>query len=214
VNEYLAACEALPKPVFGSLLSSGFPHASWDVLPHEAWGDPETYVSYRWDLIKRYAFAIPSDRAIAELARLSPLVEIGAGRGYWAYLLRQAGADVLAFDTYPPQYRDCGWWQPEDGEPWTEILRGGPERTARYPERTLFLCWPPYSSDMAARALRAYRGRTLAYVGEGAGGCTGDRAFHRQLARQWRLVKAITLPHWSGIYDDLMIYRRRTTHHE
>mmetsp|Transcript_7858 Transcript_7858/g.19988 ORF Transcript_7858/g.19988 Transcript_7858/m.19988 type:complete len:164 (-) Transcript_7858:188-679(-) len=46
----------------------------------------------------KYAWAIPDQRAIRIIANFSPLVEIGAGKGYWAMLLRQAGADVLALD--------------------------------------------------------------------------------------------------------------------
>jgi hypothetical protein len=48
----------------------------------------------RHALVDRYGWAIPTDEAIAALVELSPLVEIGAGRGYWAHLLRQAGADT------------------------------------------------------------------------------------------------------------------------
>jgi hypothetical protein len=207
VNEYLAACEALPLST--RLLGSGYPTNSWDTLPIELWVKGSR-ADYRWDLVQRYSFAIPTDRAIAALAKLSPLVEIGAGRGYWAYLLRQAGADIVAFDTYPRCYADSGWWQPDQGGgPWTEISYGGPERAARYPERTLFLCWPPYGADMAVRALRAYRGQVVAYVGEGEGGCTGDAAFHARLEREWDMEKRIGLPQWSGIHDDLTIYRRK-----
>ncbi len=208
MNDYLAACLALPP---GRLWGGGLPHSSWDALPPEQW-TKGTRVEYRWDLIRRFAFAVPTDAAVAALAALSPLVEIGAGRGYWAHLLREAGADVLAFDTYPPRYADSGWWRPGDGAPWTAILRGGPERAGRYPDRTLFLCWPPYGADMAARALRAYDragGQRVAYVGEGEGGCTGDRAYHAALERDWRVVRRVVLPQWGGIHDDLTIYRRQ-----
>ncbi len=209
MNDYLAACLALPRA--HGLLGRGFASSSWDTLPPMRWSKGDR-VDYRWDLIRRYAFAIPTDEAVAAVAALSPLVEIGAGRGYWAHLLREAGADVLAFDTYPPRYADSGWWRPGDGEPWTRILRGGPERAGRYPDRTLFLCWPPYASGMAARALRAYDragGRRLAYVGEDAGGCTGDRAFHAALERDWRAERDVDLPRWSGVHDHLTIYRRQ-----
>ena len=205
MNDYLAACLALPKPT--GLLGRGFPRSSWDALPTTRW-TKETRVDYRWDLIVRYAFAIPTDAAIRALAKLSPIVEIGAGRGYWAHLLRVAGADVLAFDTYPLRYAESGWWRPGMGEPWTEVLRGGPERAGRYPDRTLLLIWPPMS-DMAERALRACRGSTVAYVGEGDGGCTGDRAFHAALERDWRVEREVSLPQWWGIHDDLTIYRRK-----
>lgn len=46
--------------------------------------------------------AIPSREALAALKRLSPIVECGAGSGYWSRQLHDHGADVLAFDIEPP----------------------------------------------------------------------------------------------------------------
>jgi hypothetical protein len=206
-NEYLASCLALPKPFLS--WRSGFPSSSWDTVDHRRW-DQIFREDYRWPMIERYAFAIPNDEAIAVLVALSPIVEIGAGRGYWASLLREAGADVLAFDTYPKKYGQGynGWWQPGKGEAWTTILRGGPEQAGRYPDRTLFLCWPPMS-DMAARALRVYRGQAVAYVGEGGSGCTANSAFHTALERGWTVESEVTIPQWDAIHDYLTIYRRK-----
>lgn len=50
-------------------------------------------------LVHRYAWAVPSPQAIKWIAERCPrIVEIGAGRGYWAKLLAGAGVDILAFD--------------------------------------------------------------------------------------------------------------------
>lgn len=46
--------------------------------------------------------AAPNAAAVAALAACSPLVEVGAGLGYWARCLRATGADVLALDVCPP----------------------------------------------------------------------------------------------------------------
>lgn len=46
--------------------------------------------------------AAPNAAAVAALAARSPLLEVGAGTGYWARCLRAAGADVLALDVCPP----------------------------------------------------------------------------------------------------------------
>jgi hypothetical protein len=45
------------------------------------------------------SWSVPTPAALEALGALSPLVELGAGNGLWAGLLRQRGADVLAFDT-------------------------------------------------------------------------------------------------------------------
>lgn len=96
---------------------------------------------YRW--CKKYSWAIPSMEALDRIAALGPVIEIGAGTGYWAYLLRALGVDVKAFDVAPPGVVGVknGW---HDGaETWTKVCQGGPERAAYEAHRTLFLCWPP-----------------------------------------------------------------------
>ena len=159
----------------------------------------------RHDMVDRYGWAIPTDEAVAAIAAHGPIVEIGAGRGFWAYLLRKAGADVVADDIRP---RGGSHWHPEHREPWTPVAYGGVRKAADHPDRTLFLCWPPYNRPMARGALRRYRGDTVAYVGEGPGGCTGDDAFHDALEADWSEVERVDLPQWLGIHDDLTIYRR------
>ena len=158
-------------------------------------------------LVDRYAWAIPTDEAIAALAELSPLVEIGAGRGYWAHLLRQAGADIIAYDRQP---RGGNVWHARTTKPWTSVLPGTHRMTIKHPDRALFLCWPPYDNPMASRALRLYNGSTVAYVGEGSWGCTADSSFHEALEVGWRTVREVTLPQWEGIHDRLTIHKRRS----
>ena len=54
---------------------------------------------------RAYAFAVPNAEALAVLRQHSPLVEWGAGTGYWAALLQRAGADVVALDWQPTASR-------------------------------------------------------------------------------------------------------------
>lgn len=63
----------------------------------------ETYG--RSALVKRYSWAIPSPESIEWMLKVldgRPVVEIGCGTGYWAWLLEQAGVDVNAYDHKPP----------------------------------------------------------------------------------------------------------------
>jgi len=170
----------------------------------------------RWRLVDRYAFAIPSPEAIALIARYSPLVEIGAGSGYWARLLREAGAEIRAYDIAPPPPRPREREQPQPGETyqfwrqWSRVMRGGPSVLARYsPAWNLLLCWPPYEKPMAADCLRRFRGRFVVYIGE-EDGCTADETFRQDLAAGWREVERLELPHWEGIWDELTVYERKT----
>jgi hypothetical protein len=44
---------------------------------------------------------VPNEAALTTLAALGPLVEMGAGTGYWARLLKMRGAQVLPMDVHP-----------------------------------------------------------------------------------------------------------------
>ena len=48
------------------------------------------------------SFAMPNDTALAAIGACAPLIECGAGTGYWSSLLQSRGVDVLAYDSEPP----------------------------------------------------------------------------------------------------------------
>jgi hypothetical protein len=156
--------------------------------------------------VQRYAFAVPNDAALATLARYAPIVELGAGTGYWAFLLRGRGVDCLAYDLAPPDVSP----NPNRFRPltWTAVECGDVDALAAHGDRALFLCWPAYHDPFAARALAAYTGTTLLYIGEPAGGHTADGAFFAQLAREWRPLEQVAIPNWPGTCDALTVYRR------
>lgn len=54
-------------------------------------------------LSDKFAWAIPDARALNILANFGPLVEIGAGKGYWGHLMGQQGVDVICVDKYVPE---------------------------------------------------------------------------------------------------------------
>jgi hypothetical protein len=187
--------------------------------------------SRRKELAAIFAWAIPDDPALAMVARYSPLLECGAGTGYWAALLARHGADVLASDLAPP-----GRAVPEDRtalsasargsganpfhgthRPWAEVAPLDAVSAVRaHQDRALLLCWPPFEDDSASYApLRAYRGDVLLYVGDvpgldGLRGATGTTRFHRELALNWTQAEQAALPNWPGLKDRLVVYRRNT----
>lgn len=153
--------------------------------------------------VTKYAWAIPTERAIETIAKHAPagVVEIGAGTGYWARFLRYRGTFVAAYDEAP---HDNIQAQAD----WSYVEVGGPEMAAQWPQLALFLCWPPYNTPMALESLHAYCGDTLIYVGEGEGGCNADDAFHEELERDWKEVEYTPIPQWPGIHDGLTVYKR------
>lgn len=53
-------------------------------------------------LQRLFAFGIPGDATLKEITACAPsIVEMGAGTGYWSYMLSRFGADIVAFDAHP-----------------------------------------------------------------------------------------------------------------
>jgi len=159
----------------------------------------------RQELISRYSWAVPTDEAIREVVKYSPLIEIGAGSGYWAHLIKQAKGDIICFDDFSLKY-DERWLY--SAKTWHRVYEGSVEKIGKYPQHTLLLCWPPYDEPLALDALNAYKGRYLVYIGEGYGGCTGCTDFHDLLYKEWKEITDIYLPQYWGINDYLRILER------
>ncbi len=169
----------------------------------------------RHALVSRYSWAITDPATVAFVATHSSgcsVVEIGAGTGYWAWQLTQRGVHVIAYDQAPPDQAPNQWHQPPPTggavDTFHPVIRGGPAQAAAYPDRVLFLCWPPYDQPLAADALAAYPGDTLIYIGEGDGGCTADDRFHRALADGWDVTAKHRPARWWGLHDWVTVYRR------
>lgn len=177
----------------------------------------------RFAMCSRYSWSVPSEEAIELLVRLSPLVELGAGTGYWAWMIRAAGGDIAAYDSHPPGQGRGNGWHGRAPCSFTYVARGSTEVLSKHFDRTLLLCWPPYSEQhrpatlaaqkdhlrqcMAYKALRAWRGDRVVYVGEWRS-CTAGWAFHDLLERRYRTVAEISLPTWPGIVDRLSVHER------
>jgi hypothetical protein len=158
----------------------------------------------------RWAWGIPSEEAIAMLVRHSPIVEIGAGTGYWARLVAEAGGDIVAYDQHPPapdEPKGSDW---DDGVgTYYDVRRGGPSAVAFHQDRTLFLCWPPRWNRMASESLDYYKGSTVIFAGE-LGGCTADGPFYEAITGSgWEEVESLTLPRWACIRDSIHAFKRK-----
>ncbi len=169
-------------------------------------------------LVNAYAWAIPTEAVIRTIARRSPICDMGCGTGYWAHLLEQAGARVLAVDPTPPTDNENHWHRAKTRSSqelvelrhYVAITRGDAETFDVPADHTLLLCWPPYGQPMAEVALARYRGDCVIYIGE-KGGCTATDAFHEALTAEWNLVEEHDIPQWSGIHDAVYVYERRDT---
>jgi hypothetical protein len=165
---------------------------------------------YRPELIAKYAFSIPAIEILEIIAGYSPLVEVGAGNGYWAMCLTEVGAEIGAFDLQPPddnspyEWHDANYWF---GDTWFTVGEGDESVAALYPERSLFLSWPMPESPMAYNTLKYYReagGHTVIYIGDGRS--SGDERFHDELL-SLTIVENRRIWSWPGVEERLIIGR-------
>jgi hypothetical protein len=163
---------------------------------------------------RQYAWAIPNDKALEKIAKCTPLVEVGAGTGYWAWLLRQLGVDIFAVDRCPPGGSNMSknGFHPE-ASTWTEVFSADETVLDSIKDRSLFLCWPPSDHPMAFETLSRFKGNTFSFVGEDWPSCaTGNKDFFELLHRDWVLEAdcgRVRIPQWPGRKDFLWVYRRR-----
>jgi hypothetical protein len=154
-----------------------------------------------------YAWAIPNDEAIWTLVKHSPIIEIGAGRGYWAGLAAAAGASIIAFDSNPPTKQAVNNWHRQPGT-FYKVSKADLDVVRMYPERTLFLCWPPHGSDVALRTIQNYKGKTVIYVGDDGHVSSGTPEFYKEMSIFFTFVQAVDIPRWPGIHDRLEVWQR------
>lgn len=162
-------------------------------------------------LCTKYAWAIPNKRALRIIANFSSIIEIGAGKGYWASLLQQAGVDIICYDK-----------KGQKKDNWTTVEKGGPsvlrEKIAK--GRTLFLCYPDDSNSMAVKCLDAYDGEYVIHVGElittgtlsggsqAPFGRTTGSDFSVALAESFHCLLTASLPNFPFGKDCITVWKR------
>ncbi len=162
-----------------------------------------------FDLKHKYSFAVPFRQAIEVLVTHSPLIEIGAGTGYWAKLIQESGGDIIAFDV--PKKKNLYFSAPGS---FFKVKIGGPKKILEHPNRSLFLSWPPYDYPLAEDCLKIYKGRVFIYIGESDGGCTGNDKFFVLLKEGWITLEEIPIPQWPGIHDRMVVYERKPSNED
>ncbi len=159
------------------------------------------------ELVNKYSWAVTTPgclRAIKHFAGVSGICEVGAGTGYWGYVLGQLGVDVVCYDLAPVDRVLSGGranrWH-FSSRTWMKVKPGNIGSIRQHPNRTLMLCYPPNRKPMALEALRLFKGDKLIYIGEGKDGRTGSRGFHKALESDWRQVGEILLPKWPHRHE-------------
>jgi hypothetical protein len=167
------------------------------------------YVSdIRDSYVSKFGYAIPNEKALQEIALYGPIVEYGAGTGYWAYRLRKIGVEVIPFDVKPPNE---GNNQYKFRYQWVDDINY-PQLVANFAyTHSLMLCWPCYGKKWATDVVQEYRvsgGKYFIYIGEPKGGCTGTDGLFNEIKKYWSICTIVNIPTWYWLHDKLIIYSR------
>ncbi len=142
-------------------------------------------VDVRTSVAEKYAWAVPNQEALDEIASHQPLFEMGAGEGYWARLLQDMDVDIEPFDLHPPEDWELSW---------ANVFQAWENPPFLPKDKTLFMCWVP--QDTAAEIARLYEGNTIIWVGE-------EINFS-----EFEVKKEIEIPQWDGYEDSLSVFNR------
>jgi hypothetical protein len=149
-----------------------------------------------------------------------PIVEIGSGNGYWAFLLRKLGLIVYAVDNQLSLWRTT--WIPDtivtDG---VKFLQSPPTNLTSSPggrgcsNSILLLVYPQVSNDFTGKVIRAYEGDTIVVAGtQNGNGFTGfrDEEIGSWMERErpvFEKVMQVPLPSFAGKDEALFVFCRK-----
>lgn len=168
------------------------------------WFKPEMAHRLFFDRLReRYCYSVLRPDTLNLIANFSPIVELGAGNGYNAWLLRQIGAEVVALEAFPPE-EGKNWFfgtnvlgMPKKGATsWTKIAKGGALDLGGYTNHALFISWPPINS-MASEAIDNYDGEIIILIANRANCATSD--FYKRLLKDWHLVYSTETGGWKSL---------------
>ena len=138
---------------------------------------------------RRWCCAVPSPDILKEISAHSPIIEIGAGNGYWADQLKRLGTDISAYDNgsdYQAKFFDVA-------EVSKDILIASTNRT-------LLLVWPSDGLNWAYDLVDQYKWEKIIYIGEWRDGHMATSPFFDTLESDYTVSKVLPMcryPDWN-----------------
>ena len=160
----------------------------------KAWSEiSRKSISARDELVKKYAWSIPDNailNAIIAFADGKTIMDVGAGSGYWAKLLEEKGAKVIAIDDKSEEYTNYYFdVVKRDG---VEYLKSEPAAK----DACLFMSWTrkPFWQQ--------FPGNKLIVIGE-------QLTLNDDPTKDgWRKEKVMDIPKWEFMHDHAAFYTR------
>ena len=177
------------------------------------WGSEEGQ-KRRAEFVERFGCVGWTDAALEEIAKHSPIVEMGAGRGQWQRALTERGVDVLAYDDGSAV---PGANERRRGDARSEfrgVARRGDETRlrsfwVRRANRTLLVVYP--EGDLLVKCLENYDGPVVLFVGEGRGGVNGAAETFDYVEKRFDVEKTVPVTPFGDGHEKLWVLRRKPT---
>ena len=171
----------------------------------------------RENLIHKFAFAIPNEESFKVFKKHQPLLEVGAGTGYWAYEIANRDIDIIATDIcfFNKKYNFSHIWSDEFGRSKLRSAKfifakmSAEDAIQKYPNHTLFMCWPCYCEAWSGEALKKYKGNHFILISEGQSGCCGGEELWEEIDKNWLEIETVAIPKFEGIHDFIAVYKRK-----
>ncbi len=140
------------------------------------------------------------------------IVEVGAGNGAWAMLLKNAGVDIKPTDIAKEAK---AWGRDFDKDAyrqWAPCEDLAAERAFRKYQHhhDVLISWPPRGTTYPFTiASHMKSGRLLFFIGTDRYSVMANSAFFAQLETDFEKLDELVLPHWHGTADTLTVWRKR-----
>ncbi|KAF2261314.1 hypothetical protein CC78DRAFT_619542 [Lojkania enalia] len=181
-----------------------------------------------------FGCVVPSYTALYVIAKLAqpskpsrepvkPILDIGSGNGYWAFMLRNfavegmKGLKVHAVDSGLSEYR-VTWIKDtikQDGVEFLRKYRDGEVVIDGGKGCVLLLVYPQATGGFTEKMLRAYRGDDVVVAGTQTG--NGFTGFQNEMVDQWverempefKLTLRVPLPSFAAKDEALFVFKRK-----
>jgi len=163
-------------------------------------------------LMHHFGCVCPSYEALEIIKNVSKgkmILDVGCGNGYWNYMLRKHGLEVVGVDNEQSRYRTCwiGDVAFEDGLSFLKKRQGGKEDV-------LLLVYPITANDFTGAMLKAFKGDIICVVG--TQNSSGYTCFRDQVVDEWmeknrpemKLMARTPLPSFAGKDEALFVWKR------
>ncbi|GMH77088.1 hypothetical protein TrST_g4095 [Triparma strigata] len=184
------------------------------------------------ELVNKYAWAVPSQEAMDICKKLEPIVEVGAGQGYWGEVLSKSGVAIKSFDKSPSGGLIHS---SKSAKSAFSVLEGDPAVLSdpAHASSTLLLCFPDEDSSdpsdasgdgssdgssLGLSCLSNFTGTHIIHVGElypsalplsqAPFGRTSTPEFQVALSTDFHCLKCIPLPRWPHESTTLSVWKR------